>query len=156
MTDLTVSVVRPADLTALVESVKGLVEEDSKRHDPYRNPDWAEREGAEYYAGIVDDPAVLLLLARDGEQAIGHLVGKLREPTLMFPDRYAILESLRVAPAARRQGIGSWLVEEFFGWLRARGAARALVTAYTANEGARRLYARHGFVPHEVTMQAPV
>lgn len=136
MTDLKLSVVRPGEVSAFVESVTGLFEEDAGRHDPYRSPDWAVREGAAYYAGVIDDPGVLLLLARDGEQVAGHLVGKLREPSLMFPHRFAILESLRVAPRARGRGVGGRLVDEFFAWACAHRAVRALVTAYAANEGA--------------------
>jgi GNAT superfamily N-acetyltransferase len=68
--------------------------------------------------------------------------------------RVAVLESIRVLPEARGRGVGSRLVEAFFAWATQRGAVRAGVTAYTANEGAQRFYARHGFVPASVTLRA--
>jgi GNAT superfamily N-acetyltransferase len=46
------------------------------------------------------------------------------------------------------------LVEHFFGWARERGAQRAGVTAFAANEAAQRFYVRHGFVPMSVTLRA--
>jgi GNAT superfamily N-acetyltransferase len=156
MTELTVSVARPGDVAALVESMTGLSREDAGQHDPYRDPEWVTREGGAYYAGLVGEPAVLLLLAREGERVLGHLVGKLSEPTSMRPCRFAILESMRVAPESRGRGVGGRLVEEFFGWAREHHAEQAVVTAYAANQGALRFYARHGFAPHEVSMRATV
>ena len=61
---------------------------------------------------------------------------------------------MRVAPDARRGGTGSLLVRHFFGWARERGAQQASVTAFAANDAARRFYARHGFVPASVTLRA--
>jgi GNAT superfamily N-acetyltransferase len=156
MTDLTVSVVRREDLEALVESVSGLFHDDAGQHDPYMDLSWPEREGVESYGRQVDDPAVLLLLAREGERVLGHLVGKLRGPSSIRKCRFAILESMRVAPDARGRGVGGRLVERFFDWAREHDAEQALVTAYAANQGAQRFYARYGFVPLETTMCAPV
>jgi GNAT superfamily N-acetyltransferase len=143
-------------VAALVESVAGLFHDDAGQHDPYMNLDWPVREGAGSYGRELDDPQVLLLLAREGEQVLGHLVGRLREPTTIRPYRFAVLESLRIAAAARGSGVGGRLVEEFFRWAREHRAEQAVVTAYAANQGAQRFYARHGFSPHEVTMRAPV
>jgi hypothetical protein len=48
------------------------------------------------------DQACLLVLARDSDRAIGHLVGKLNDPTSIRTGRLAVLESMRVAPGSRR------------------------------------------------------
>jgi GNAT superfamily N-acetyltransferase len=94
-------------------------------------------------------------LARDGERALGHLVGRVLEPDTLRPGtRVAVLQSMRVVPEARGRGVGSRLVAAFFDWAKERGAVRASVTAYAANEGAQRFYARHGFVPASVTLRA--
>jgi hypothetical protein len=37
-------------------------------------------------------------------------------------------------------------------WAAEKGAQRATVTAYAANDGARRFYARHGFAVRSVTL----
>jgi GNAT superfamily N-acetyltransferase len=156
MTELTVSVVQRDDLAALVESVSGLFHDDAGQHDPCMDLSWPAREGLASYGKQVDDPAVLLLLAREGERVVGHLVGKVRGPSSIRRCRFAILESIRVVPDARGRGVGTRLVERFFGWARDNSAEQALVTAYAANQAAQRFYARYGFVPFEATMCAPV
>ena len=44
----------------LVASVQGLFDEDAGRHDPSMDLSRPEREGAEYYSGLVNDPTRLL------------------------------------------------------------------------------------------------
>jgi len=156
MSDISVSAARAADIDAFVASVDGLFHEDGGRHDPFLDTGWPEREGSAYYAGIVDDPNCLLAVARDGDRVVGHLVGKLVGPDSIKLVRFAVLESIRVDPDARGQGVGSLLVAEFLAWARRNEAAVASVTAYAANDGAQRFYARHGFAPGSVTMRAPL
>ena len=149
-----VSLVTEGDIDALVASVAGLFAEDAGRHDPTMDLRWPEREGAAYYSHLLGDQACLLLLARDDDQAVGHLVGRLSGPDSLRTQPLAVLESMRVAPGARRTGVGSLLVRHFFAWARDRGAEQASVTAYAANDAALRFYARHGFSPTSVTSRA--
>ena len=50
-------------------------------------------------------------------------------------------------------GVGAALVAEFFEWARARGAQRAAVTAYAANDRAIAFYARNGFQPRSLHLE---
>ncbi|HVQ94254.1 MAG TPA: GNAT family N-acetyltransferase [Mycobacteriales bacterium] len=160
MSSITVSVAGPADLDALVASVCALFAEDAGAHDPWMDVQWPVREGAAYYASIADNPACLLAVAHDtsldGGRVVGHLIGKISEPVSVRPSRFAILESLRVAPEARNQGVGSLLVDEFFRWARQHQAEQASVTAFAANTAAQRFYTRHGFAPTSLTLRAAV
>jgi len=156
MSDISVSAARAADIDAFVASVDGLFHEDGGRHDPFLDTGWPGREGSAYYADIVDDPNCLLAVARDGDRVVGHLVGKLVGPDSIKLDRFAVLESIRIDPGTRGQGVGSLLVAEFLAWARRNEAAVASVTAYAANDGAQRFYARHGFAPASVVMRAPL
>ena len=151
---VTVSPVTEGDIDALVVSVAGLFAEDAGRHDPAMDLRWPEREGAAYYSRLLGARACLLLLARDDDQAAGHLVGRLSGPDSLRTQRLAVLESMRVAPGARRTGVGSLLVRHFFAWARDSGAQQASVTAYAANEAALRFYAWHGFSPQSVISRA--
>ncbi len=151
MSTITVHAATRDDLGALVASVAGLFREDGGQHDSSINVDWPAQQGAAYYSGLMNDRACLLALARDGDRVIGHLVGKLSRPSPIQTECIAVLESMRVEPAARRSGAGSLLVRHFFGWASERGAQQASVTAYAANDAAQRFYARHGFVPRSVT-----
>lgn len=146
----------PTDVDALVASVAGLFREDGGRHDPYMDLDWPARDGASYYASLVGDPACLLALARDGERVVGHLIGKLAEPGDLRTARFAILESMRVAPQSRGKGVGALLVARFRAWATQHGAEQASVTAFAGNAGAQRFYTRHGFVPQAITFRAPL
>jgi ribosomal protein S18 acetylase RimI-like enzyme len=143
------------DIEAFVGSVAGLFQEDGGRHDPYLNVHWPRAEGAAYYGGLLADDDCLLTVARDGSgQVVGHLVGKLTGPDDLRTARFAVLESIRVDPAARGQGIGSALIQSFFEWAKEKGAAVASVSAFAANTDAQRLYERHGFAPQTVTLRA--
>ncbi len=57
------------------------------------------------------------------------------------------LMSLWVAPEARRQGVGSALVEAVTEWARASGLRRLLLDVGEANTAAISLYTSKGFVP---------
>jgi GNAT superfamily N-acetyltransferase len=154
MTTITVNAVTSADIDALVASVAGLFREDAGQHDTAVNIGWPASHGAAYYSELVDDRACLMLLARNGERVVGHLVGKLSGLSDIRIECIAVLESMRVAPSSRRAGVGTLLVQHFFRWARDSGARQASVTAYAANDTALRLYARHGFVPQSVISRA--
>ena len=151
MTTVTVNGATKEDLDSLLASVAGLFAEDAGHHDALRDVDWPAREGAAYYSGLIEDQACLVVLARDQDQVLGHLIGKLNGPDAMWTARLAVLESMRVAPGSRQAGVGSLLVQHFFGWAREHGAQQASVTAFAANDTAQRFYARHGVVPQSVT-----
>ncbi len=63
----------------------------------------------------------------------------------MTPSRRAHIDSLVVAPAARRRGIGRRLVEDGHAWARARGALELVLTVWAGNDEAARFYAALGF-----------
>jgi GNAT superfamily N-acetyltransferase len=58
------------------------------------------------------------------------------------------LISMWVAPEARRQGIGSALVDAVVDWARTQGLRRLLLDVAETNAPATALYARKGFVPN--------
>ena len=127
--ELVVSRATEDDRAAFLASVDGLFHEDAAVHDPYGDRDWTVRGGAAYFTDLLGDPRAVPLLAREGDRAFGHLVGRVLEPdTLRTGTRTAVLESIR-------------------------RAVRAGVTAYAANEAAQRFYARHGFVPASVMLR---
>jgi len=155
MTGTEIHVATADDIDDLVASVAGLFREDGGAHDSTMDTTWPAKNGAEYYGSVVDDDAVLLALARSGDgRALGHLVGKFQPPSDIRLVPIAVLESIRTDPDVRGTGVGSKLVEHFLGWARAKGAKRASVTAFAANERAQRFYRRHGFAPMSVTMRS--
>jgi len=53
--------------------------------------------------------------------------------------------NLAVAPAARRSGIGSQLLDESLRWGKSSGAERVYLEVRASNHAAQRFYERHGF-----------
>lgn len=97
-----------------------------------------------------------ILLAREGERVHGFALVQLRHTppyTCMVPHRLAYLMDLVVEPAARNRGIGHALLDAVKAWGRERGADYVELQALSQNEGARRLYAREGFVDDMRTLR---
>jgi GNAT superfamily N-acetyltransferase len=147
----------PEDLGTVVTSVSGLFAEDGARHDPHADPSWPEREGAQYYARMLSSPDCLVLLAFTGQRPVGHLVARLKAPGPLRPSaRGAELESMRVAPESRGDGVGSELMRRFLAWADEHGANETRVRAFAANTGAQRFYQRWGFTHTHVDLARPV
>ncbi len=143
------------NLEAVVHSVDGLFAEDAGTHDEHADVAWPDREGLSYYRDLVDDPAALLLVACQEDNVVGHLVGLLSESTpTRLSVRFAVLQSIRVEPELRGQGIGDLLTERFLDWGREQGCVQAVVTAYINNQDAQRFYERHGFAGRSLTSVA--
>jgi len=145
------------DVDALLTVSSGLWQEDAGTHDPeVMNTDWPAQHGRVSFEALVDDPDRLGLLAEIGGELAGGLMGSYPELTPFVRQREARLNSLWVLPDHRGFGVGGLLVEAFLAWARERGAPYAVVTAFAANPTAIKVYERHGFGPHTVTLRAPL
>jgi ribosomal protein S18 acetylase RimI-like enzyme len=143
----------PAHLSGLVDSAHELFAEDGGRHDDRMDLGWPRRDGRQYYSALLADDNALCLVARQASAVVGHLVGRIGGGAPLRADAVtAVLESMRVAPEARRSGVGSALVARFDSWARKRGARHFSVTAYSANAAAVAFYRRHGFREMSVTL----
>jgi ribosomal protein S18 acetylase RimI-like enzyme len=77
----------------------------------------------------------------------GTDLGLVRGALPNHPEGAAYLVCMWVAPEARRQGIGSALVDAIVQWARAQGVTRLLLDVSEVNEPAIAFYTRKGFVP---------
>ena len=148
--------VRPAtggDVGMLVELSAALFREDAGTRDSSTNVGWPLEYGRGYFAGFVGREDVVCLLADTGGITVGYLAGYVHEPDVLRPVSVAVLESMYVREGARGVGVGGKLVGAFLDRAGKRGAERASVTAYSANERAIRFYERHGFRPRSVTLE---
>jgi GNAT superfamily N-acetyltransferase len=141
------------DLDEVVALSIALFAEDAGQRDPYTDLDWPRREGREYFGGLLSGPTTRCWLAEVDGRVAGSLVGRINRESTVRPVRVAELESMYVRPEYRCGGVGSALVAEFLEWARGRGAQRAAVTAYAANERAQAFYARNGFKPKSVHLE---
>ncbi len=141
------------DISQIIASADALVATDAGRYDPDSTDlNWAARTGSAYATSLLASDDNLVLIARDGDAVIGHLVARMYGPGSVHPIRVAELESIHVYPEYRGRGIGEQLVNGFLSWAVDHGAQRASVTAYAANEGAQRFYFRHGFALKSVIL----
>jgi len=148
-----INVAKRGELPDVLASVDALVAMDAGVHDAAAtNPGWARETGIAYCTSLLDSDECLVLLARDGDEVAGHLIGRLAGPGSVHPVRVADLESIHVYRAHRGRGAGEQLMTAFLAWAAENGAQRARVTAYAANHGAQRFYARHGFAVRSVIL----
>jgi GNAT superfamily N-acetyltransferase len=145
----------PGDVDALLTVSTGLWQEDAGTHDPeVMNTDWPTEHGRAWFEALPADPDRVGLLAEIDGRLAGGLNGSYPELTPYVRQREARLNSLWVLPEHRGRGVGGLLVEAFLDWARERGARYAAVTAFAANPTAVRLYEKHGFGSHTVTLRA--
>lgn len=145
------------DIDQLVELESALFRQDAGVHERFADITWPEREGRGDFERLLTDSNSLVLVARDGIDAGGFLVGYLTPSSpSRQPVTYAILRSLYVAPSHRRAGVAGLLTEQILSWARDHQCAEAHVDAYSANEPAQRFYERHGFASQSITRVHPL
>lgn len=149
---------QPEDVTSIVQLSDALFREDAGSRDPTMNLEWAVQEGQNYFTDLLADENAACWVAEytTDNDLIGYLASRLVEGSSLRPVRVATLESMYVRREFRARGLGTRLVEEFFLWAKGRGAQRASVTAYAANEGAVRFYKREGFSPKSLSLERDV
>jgi GNAT superfamily N-acetyltransferase len=93
-------------------------------------------------------PGALWLLAWRGAEPVGLLLLEARSDSPLFAERrWAELVALYVAPGERGGDLGLRLVEAGKQWATGHGFDRLQLYVTTANERARRFYARCGLTP---------
>lgn len=129
-----------------VSPVEGLVEDDAAS--------WSARR-ADYERWMRAGNAIALVADLPPSTAVGYLFAQLRDgpdDTFSVGSRYAEIYSLSVAPAYRRRGVGTSLLDALDGRLAELGVVDLTVATMVGNEEAERLYLRRGFRLAEVTL----
>jgi ribosomal protein S18 acetylase RimI-like enzyme len=115
---------------------------------------------AQYRDWLAGEACWLLLATGPGDQdePSGYAMLRLVEPgpTWDLGERVGEIESLAVARDARGKGVGSALIDAARQRLREQGISHWSVAVVETNEGATRLYRRHGFRNYYRQLLAPV
>ncbi|MGY3582157.1 GNAT superfamily N-acetyltransferase [Bradyrhizobium sp. USDA 4341] len=112
-----------------------------------------------YSKFIVDQAAEtgIVLIARDGEEAVGCIAGRLAEeddPTVPEEERIcALISDLYVADRFRKKGLGSELLKNLEARLHTRGYRNLRVEAQTMNKAAVQFFSDRGYLPKTVTFR---
>ncbi len=94
--------------------------------------------------GLRARPNALVLFGCEGERVLGVAVCFWGFST--FSGRPSVnLHDFAVRPGSRGRGVGSALLAELERRARSLGCSKITLEVHASNEGARRLYARHGF-----------
>jgi len=96
----------------------------------------------EHLAAVVADPAVALLIARDGTEIVATAMVIVYPTTIRFEAR---IEDVVVDESARGRGVGEALVRECIEVARRRGASIVELQTARVRVAANRLYERMGF-----------
>lgn len=99
---------------------------------------------------LLDDPAATILLASADGKSLGYAQFRVTERkgnAYAFPRTFIEVDQLAVAPDARRQGIGSALIDETFAIAKSLGIATVELSTWSFNEPAKRLFCKKGFDP---------
>jgi diamine N-acetyltransferase len=120
-----------------------------RQHLPviYRRPEGPVREW-DYFIGLLADENVGIFLAELAGELVGFIhvmTAQAREIPLLVPRHFAVIDNLVVTEHARRQGIGSLLMEQAEGWARERGLTTIELSVYEFNQGAIGLYEKTGY-----------
>ncbi|HEY8864200.1 MAG TPA: GNAT family N-acetyltransferase [Candidatus Dormibacteraeota bacterium] len=98
---------------------------------------------------MVADPAVTVLLAKDGEEVVGTTTVIVYTTPFWIKAR---LDEVVVDEAARGKGVGAALVTAALDVAREKGAQVAELQSGVQRDAANRLYQRMGFKPRETNV----
>jgi hypothetical protein len=85
------------DIPDILASADALVTADAGAYDPAAtNLGWAGETGISYCTSALNSDDNLVLLAKDADEVVRHLVTRLRVPSSVHPIRVAVLESIHV------------------------------------------------------------
>ena len=113
----------------------------------FQKPGGAVRE-QDYYAGLIADENVALLVAEAGEKLVGFIHAFVRDTPaipVLIPKRYAIVDGIVVKTGFQNQGIGSILMDKVQEWAIARGATSIELNVYEFNKAAIAFYEKLGY-----------
>ena len=121
---------------------------------PYVSDDETWRVRRELYEELLAKPDTLLLLAFDGEAAVGYGLAHVMSvdnswiaDTWVTGPRIGEIESLSVLPEYRGSGLGSEFLERLEQHLHDIGCDDVILGALPGNTDAIRLYERRGYQP---------
>ncbi len=155
--DVQFALARESDTEDLVRLEARLFAEDAGIHDPDVDVSWPDRNGRDDFARLLASDSAVVLVARNGTELLGHLVGYLSDPSpTRHGRRSAQIRSLYVDESHRGAGVGHALVERFLTWASDREAHSVGVTSYLGNTGARSFYCRLGFAERSVVLHRPL
>ncbi len=104
-------------------------------------------KGYAWFLGTqIGDPDVAIFVAEQGGKVVGYVYAGVEEKSWKeLRDVAGFVHDVVVDESARREGVGSKLVEEAAAWLTGRGVPRVMLWTAEKNGGAQHVFKRLGF-----------
>jgi ribosomal protein S18 acetylase RimI-like enzyme len=102
----------------------------------------------DYFAGLVADENVALLVAEAGEHLVGYVHAEVKEAPdmpILVPRRYVVVDSIAVKVGFQNRGIGGALMARVQEWATAKEASTIELNVYEFNEKAVSFYESLGY-----------
>ncbi len=150
---------RPANIgdIAVLQGLYGILDAEFVRYQPehfiraMRPKELIERH--------LNDPDSAVFLLHCDAEPIGFVHAQLQEPDdngINKPQRFVCIWDIAVKDGFRGVGAGSMLLEAALDWGRDNGAGYARLNVLAQNERAARFYAKRGFAPAQLTLEARI
>ncbi len=150
---------RPANRgdVAVLQGLYGILDAETVRLQP-EHFTMAQRP-KELIESHLDDPDSAVFLLHCDNEPIGFIHAQLQEPDdngINRPQRFVCIWDIAVREGYRGVGAGSMLLEAALDWGRDQGAQYARLNVLAQNEKAARFYAKRGFTPAQITLEARI
>ncbi|MEI7777221.1 MAG: GNAT family N-acetyltransferase [bacterium] len=144
-----------SDLQAIQKLNAELCEKENREFDETINPEFPfSKGGEEYFRARIEREDGFVLVIKEGENAVGYLVGGIVEPEdYRSIIKMAELENMYVQENLRGQGLGGKLVDQFESWCKGKGVTRIRVIASAGNSDAIKFYEAHGSKKVSITLE---
>lgn len=110
-------------------------------------------------AEILAEPGNTILIACDGDEAVGYAWIKLQdrpETVTTHANHWLNIEHIAVRPDSQGKGVGSELMQRAKELAREQGIHQLTLTSWSFNTKAHRFFALHGFTPYHISFRAKV
>ncbi|MES2314414.1 MAG: GNAT family N-acetyltransferase [Patescibacteria group bacterium] len=147
-----------ADLEAIQRLNQELCAKEHNEFDSTINPDYALSEpGVEYFKSRIESSDGCALIAKEGDEYVGYLIGGMAAPEDYRTIKSAAeLENMYVKDSMRGKGIGGKLVQQFEDWCKEKGVEVIRVVASAENAAAIKFYEAHGAKPVSLTLEKKI
>ncbi len=108
----------------------------------------------EQFRSSFNDPDMMWLLVKDGNQAVGLLIAGVHTDSPLFRHRQWVeVQALYVADSHRRMGIARRLLNRAYAWAEALSLPRVQLYVTASNVRAQSVYAEEGFAASQAIMR---
>lgn len=140
------------DIPAVCTLSQTLFEHERQFTDEF-NMQWSHgKDGVKFFTKSLKSRSSFILIAFDGEKAVGYILMKLERVSWRVYNPMAELTNLSVDPMYRGQGVGTKLFQHAKAIMKKRGVKRISVQALTDNVRALKFYKDMGFKDFDVIL----